>query len=47
MISALLGIPDTDGDWHGHMLSVLDLGLRDVFDLDMGVVHKPVVYEFL
>lgn len=40
-------MPDTDGEWHGTHLSVLDLGLCDVVDADMGVVRKPVVYELL
>jgi hypothetical protein len=39
MISSLPGIPDTDGDGHGATLSMLDLGLCDVVDVDIGVVN--------
>ena len=35
--SALLGIPDTHNDGQGDSLSTLDLGLRDVSDMDIGL----------
>ncbi len=38
LISALLSIPDTDGDGRGHRLSMLDLRLRNVFDVDIGIL---------
>jgi hypothetical protein len=38
MISALIGIPDTDGYGHGATLSMLNLRLCNVFDVDIGIL---------
>jgi hypothetical protein len=38
VLSALLGVPDTDDNGHGGTLSMLDLGLCDVVDMDIRVV---------
>ena len=40
-------VPDTDGDWHGTTLSMLELGLRDLLKLDIGVVTQPIIYSLL
>jgi len=37
MTSALLGIPDTYDDGHGDSLSMLNLRLCDVGDMDIGL----------
>lgn len=39
IISALSGIPDTDGDGHGATLSMLNLRLCDMVNVDIGVIH--------